>query len=809
MEMFHDRAPSSPYPAVDLPTGTVTFLFTDIEGSTKLWQAFPESMKAALERHHALLQSAIESHGGYVFQIVGDAFCAAFRTAPEGVAAALAAQRALARQSWGETGPVRVRMALHSGTAEVEAGAYRSGEYASGLTLSRAARLLSAGHGGQILLSRVAQELARDRLPPDAGLRDLGERRLRDLVHPEHIFQLVAPDLPIEFPALRSLDILPNNLPLQLTSFIGREPELRDISGLLRENRLATLTGPGGTGKTRLALQVGADAFETFPDGVWLVELASLSNPALVPQAVASVVDIREETNTPLLTTLSDQLRRRRLLLILDNCEHLVEPCAELVAALLRTCAQVKILATTREPLGVAGEVVFRVPSLSVPEVRNLPAVERLTEYDAVRLLVHRATAARPDFAVTSVNAAAVVQICQRLDGIPLAIELAAARLKVLSPQQIAAHLNERFHLLTGGNRTALPRHQTLRGLIDWSYGLLVDAERELLRRLSVFAGGWTLTAAEAIGVGGSVGRDDVLDLLSRLVDKSLVMTDEQADETRYRLLETVREYSLDRLREAAEDAGARDRHRDFYLAFGEEAAPQLRGPDQTAWLKRLASDHDNFRAALRWSLDAGDVEKSLRLGASLWQFWDTHAHVTEGLDWLEQILAGSGELPPTGLTAASKRARARFLDGVARMCTRRSEFDRAKETCAQSLALWRELGDRAGTAEVLNNLGDLNRQLGDRRTAQVMVEESLALFRAVADRRGIAHALNNLADIVLADGDESRAERLFEEGIPLFREIRDERSLAHGLNNLGGIAARKGDLDRASGKLEAGPAAR
>jgi predicted ATPase/class 3 adenylate cyclase/uncharacterized protein HemY len=768
-----------------MPTGTVTFLFTDIEGSTRLWQAFPAAMNEALARHHALLQHAVASHKGYVFQIVGDAICAAFRTAVDGVAAALAAQHALARESWGETGPLRVRMALHTGSVDVNVGAYRSGEYASGLTLSRTSRLLSAGHGGQILLSRATEELVRDDLPPHIGLRDLGERRLRDLVRAEHVFQAVDPNLPNEFPPLKTLDVVPNNLPIQVTSFVGREREIREVTALVGDTRLLTLLGPGGTGKTRLSLQVAANLIEFFAEGIWFVELAPLYDPALVPQAVASALSVREEAGRPLLTTLTDYLRARSALLILDNCEHLVDACARLADGFLRTCPQVALLASSREALGTPGEVTYRVPSLSLPDHRHLPPVERLTDFEGVRLLVERASSVKPGFKLTDANAAAAVQICQRLDGIPLAIELAAARLKSLSPREIAAHLDERFRLLTAGSRTVLPRHQTLRGLIDWSYELLSEPERALLRRVAVFAGGWNLAAAEAVDA-------DALDLISRLVDKSLVVTDEEDGETRYGLLETIRQYGLEKLREAGEEALIRDRHRDFHLALAESAAPYLQGPDQSTWLRRLESAHDNLRAALRWSLDRANVEASFRFAAALDLFWDTHGHITEGRQWLDQILPRAGELPVPP-TACSWRAHPAALDAAARMALRLSDFGRAKELYLESLERWRAVGDRRAIAEVLNNLGDLVRQLGDRRQGKAMIEESLLLFRQVTDNRGIAHALSNLADILLAEGDQQEAKRLFEESLPLFRTTADRRGLSHGLNNLGGILAREG----------------
>ncbi len=545
---------------VNLPTGTVTFLFTDIEGSTQLWEQHPTAMQAALAQHDAILRQAIEANGGYVFKTVGDAFCAAFPTAPEALNAALETQRALNKTSevleTSEVWPLRVRVGLHTGAAEE-----RDHDY-FGPTLNRVARMFSAGHGGQTILSLATYELVRDHLPSGAALRDLGEHRLKDLTRPEHIFQLLAPDLPADFPPLKTLDAWPNNLPVQLTSFVGREKEMAEIKQQLAplvpsgrggggegRVRLLTLTGPGGTGKTRLSLQTAADLLDAFANGVWLVELAPLADPALVPQTVATALGVREQQGRPVQATLTDYLREKKLLLILDNCEHLVEACASLADALLHACPGLKILASSREALGIAGEAPYRVPSLAIPDPRHLPPLETLTQYEAVRLFIERATTALPAFTVTNDNAPALAQICHRLDGIPLALELAAARVKLLRVEQIAARLDDRFRLLTGGSRTALPRQQTLRALIDWSYDLLSEPERALLQRLAVFAGGWTLEAAEAVcseqkAVGsGQKAEDktlpsafrilpsafrilpsDVLDLLSRLVDKSVMV---------------------------------------------------------------------------------------------------------------------------------------------------------------------------------------------------------------------------------------------------------------------------------------------
>ena len=451
------------------PTGTITFLFTDIEGSTKLWQDQPQAMQSALARHDALLRQAVELHDGFLIKTTGDGVYAAFATASDALAAALAAQCALQTELWDLTAPISVRMGLHTGSAEEREGDYY------GAVINRVARLMAVGHGGQTLLSDVTQALTRDLLPPAASLLALGEHRLKDLSRPEPVFQLLHPSLPANFPPLRSLNNpgLPNNLPQQMNSFIGREKEMAEIKALLAKTHLLTLTGIGGSGKTRLSLQAAADLLDGEGDGVWLVELAALADPALVPQTVAQVLGVKEEAGQPIQRTLAEALKPKRLLLILDNCEHLISACASLAADLLRSCPGLHILASSREPLNVVGEQTYRVPSLSLPDPRRARTVESLSQYEAVRLFIERAQAVQPTFTVTDQNAPAVGQVCFQLDGIPLAIELAAARIRSLSVEEVNARLDDRFRLLTGGSRTALPRQKTLRALVDWSYGLL------------------------------------------------------------------------------------------------------------------------------------------------------------------------------------------------------------------------------------------------------------------------------------------------------------------------------------------------
>ncbi|MFN8473690.1 MAG: adenylate/guanylate cyclase domain-containing protein [Anaerolineae bacterium] len=623
------------------PSGTVTFLFTDIEGSTQLWERFPQAMQTALARHDALLQQTIEGHSGYVFKTVGDAFCAAFTTASDGLHAALAAQRALSTEAWGDVGAIRVRMALHTGAAEE-----RDADY-FGPPVNRVARLLSAGAGGQVLLSGVTFELLKGMLPEGCTFRDLGDHHLKDLGQPEHVYQLLAADLPSDFPPIKTLDTFPNNLPVELTSFIGREREMAEVKSLLANARLLTLIGPGGTGKTRLSTQLAADLLTTFPDGAWLVELAPLADPALVLQTVAATFNLRERPGLALNDMLHGYLRHKRLLLLLDNCEHLVEACARLADTLLRVCPLLRVVASSREALGISGETIFRVPALSLPDADGA-TTDALRCSEAAQLFVERAAAAQPRFALTDRNAGAVAQICRRLDGIPLALELAAARVRVLSAEQIAARLDDRFRLLTGGSRTALPRQQTLRALIDWSYDLLPDEERALLRRLSVFVGGWTLEAAEAV-----TGDPDTLDRLAQLVDKSLVQVDEDGGDARYGLLETIRQYARDRLLEAGDAEEVRDAHLRYFLGLAEATSPGIAFPPlgiaSQDSLDRCEREKDNLRAAMEWAVEK-DPEVSLRLATALASFWIVYGYRREAAPLMRTALG------PPGSPAAGRR---------------------------------------------------------------------------------------------------------------------------------------------------------
>jgi non-specific serine/threonine protein kinase len=587
---------------------------------------------------------------------------------------------------------------------------------------------------------------------------------------------------------------MPNNLPRQLTSFIGREKEIAEVKRLLSTACLVTLTGTGGAGKSRLALQIGADLLDKYPDGVWFVELAPLSDPTLVAKAVASALDVPEQPGRPLDETLVDALRSKALLLLLDNCEHLLAACRDLTASLLRKCSQVRILVTSREGLGVPGETLWRVPSLSVPkDIRHLPPPEELILSDAVHLFVDRAMATLPDFTITSENGPAVAQICQRLDGIPLAIELAAVRVKVLAVEQIAARLDDRFRLLTGGSPTLLARHQTLRATLDWSFGLLSDPERTVLRRLSVFAGGWTLEAAEAVCAGDGIEVSDILDLLTQLVDKSLVVAETQRGEARYRLLETLRQYGRDRLQESGEAVKVRRHHRDWYLKLAEQAEPKLRGPEQMPWLERLESEHDNLRAALDWSATEEDAEGAMRLAGALEWFWYIRGHWSEERKRMEETVSRANEAPGFAL--------AKVLIGATRLYRMQGEHARAAaiSLAERGLVLCRDLGARESTAELKIHLGIISLYQGDYGKAGALIEEGITLCREYGYKWLASAGLANIGCVARARGDYAAAKTFTEESLVLAKDVGDRFRIAYSLRYLGILALREADYDRAA----------
>jgi predicted ATPase/DNA-binding CsgD family transcriptional regulator len=735
-------------------------------------------MAEASARHNRLIREQVEAAGGRAFQAVGEAFRVVFADPSAALASAVAVQRAIGAERWPSGSPIRVRMALHSGSC-VE----RDGDYV-GPVVNRVAGLLAAAHGGQVLVSGSAYELLADGLHGGIGLRDLGEHQLKDLGRTERVFQVTGPGLAEGFGPLRSLDdpALRHNLPAQATSFVGRAAELTELRSLLAgESRLVTIAGPGGIGKSRLALQVAADALDGAGDGVWLVELAPVADPELVVRTVAAVLGVREELGRPMLDTLVEAVGDRYLLVVLDNAEHVLGAVAKLADALMRFCPRASLLVTSREPLGISGEHVFRVPPLPVPPA-DLSSPSRLAAFESVQLFTEHAAMRRQGFVLDENNATAVAAICSRLDGIPLALELAAARLGSLSVPEVSSRLDQRLRLLTGGSRTALPRHQTLRALIDWSYDLLNHGEQLVLDRLSVFAGGWTLEAAEAVTSRGDATDWQVLDHLSALVDKSLVQADEIRDSTRYRLLETVRHYAAERLalRAGAELGETRAAHRDYYLALVESASPHLRGPDEAAWLDRIETEFDNIRAALAFSLaDPGSAEPGLRLAAGLRWFCNMRGHGGEVLAALNVLLERSDARVPT-------RSRARALTVSSHLLNHFGDDSTIPSLAGEAIRIARDLSDDAVAADALGQLCWFRYERGDLPAALADIDEAVGLARITQDPRLMADLLGRRAVFKGEVGDLEAAFADNQEALTLSRVAEDNYRIAITLANLG-----------------------
>jgi predicted ATPase/class 3 adenylate cyclase/DNA-binding CsgD family transcriptional regulator len=728
-----------------LPTGTVTLLLADVEGSTRLWETQPEEMTGAIARLNQTVSDIIATHDGVrpVEQGEGDSFVAAFARASDAVAAALEMQRA-------PLAPIRLRIGVHTGEIQLR----DEGNYA-GPTINRTARLRDLGHGGQTLLSGVTEALVVDRPPEGAWLTDLGTHPLRDLPRPERVVQLCHPDLVNEFPPLRtSKAVAANNLPVQLTSFVGRDAELTQLRELLAQNRVVTLTGAGGVGKTRLAVQVAAAVADGFTNGVWYVDLAPINDPELVPLTVTRALGQPDQPGRSTMDSLLRFVRDRQMLVVLDNCEHLLDASAELVVALLSSAARLTLLTTSREAIGVAGEVSWRVPSLSL-------------DSEAIALFTDRARHARPDFMLTDDNAAAVGEICARLDGVPLAIELAAARVRALSLAEILNSLHDRFRLLTGGARTAVRRQQTLRASVDWSHALLTEPERVLFRRLAAFMGGFDLEAVRAIAGGGEVERYQVLDQLTLLVDKSLVVAENATGRTRYRLLETVRQYALEKLGESGEADAVRTRHRDHYTAM----AALLDAPADTEYeqrLERADTEIDNLRAAFAWSRENSDVQLALALASSLQPLWQARGRLREGLTWFDTALADANAQHP----GVAPEVRARALADSAALGLWAGASD-SPDRARQALAIAREVDGPVLLARALTTCG-LIAGYYDPEEARGFFAEAIGLARASDDRWLLSQILPAQAIIASIAGDLLALRAAAEEGRDLADALGD-----------------------------------
>jgi predicted ATPase/class 3 adenylate cyclase len=760
-------------------TGTITFLFTDIEGSTQLWEKHPEAMQGALKRHDELMRDAIEAQQGRVFKTMGDAFCAAFANAPDALRAALQAQRALQAETWPPpVGALRVRMGLHTGNAEE-----RDNDY-FGPSVNRVARLQAAAHGGQILLSLATQELVRDELPRGITLIHLGQFRLKDLFRPEQIYQVAAADLRRDFPPLRTLEARLHNLPSQSTPFIGRERELTALLNLLRraDVRLVTLTGPGGTGKTRLSLQAAADLVDEFEHGVWFIELAALRDPQLVLPAIAATLKVKEIPNENLTDTLHKHLADKQLLLVLDNFEQVVAASPH-IGELLKNAQRLKIIASSREILRVYGEHDYPVPPLGLPAKTRRQTIAVLSQYEAVRLFIERAKAAKPGFDITEENAPAIAEICTRLDGLPLAIELAAARSRMLPPNAMLERLNGRLKLLTGGARNLPARQQTLRGAVDWSYDLLTDDEKKLFARLSVFAGGWTLEAAEAVCAAELTS--DVFSGLESLLEKSLIRELIGAgDETRFVMLETIREYALEKLTQSAEHEAIHNAHAVFYVTFAEryDANTMRRAADAALMFAQLAAEQDNLRAAVAWLLQTRQSEGVLRLGTALWLYWQFAGRAREGLAWMKQGLALAQATPP--------KLKADALRTSANLAMNQMDAALTVAYLEEALGLYRAIQDNKGIAACLNNLGNYQMNVAQAYArALALYEESLALYRQLNDELAGTTPLMNLGELALLMKQPEQARRYLDEVVTIARKLDSMERIGIGLNCAGLVA--------------------
>jgi len=802
--------------------GIATFLFTDIEGSSRLWEREPDRMGAALARHDAIIRGAVERNHGTVVKMLGDGVHAHFDDPLDAINAILEIQLALVDPASTGGFPLKIRSGVHAGAVSM-----RNDDY-FGSAVNRAARIMSSAHGGQVLVSRAVLDLVADRLPAEIELRDLGAVRLRDLTSPEHLYQVMHVKLRRDFPALRSLETTPNNLPQQLTSFVGRERELAEVKRALGTTRLLTLIGPGGIGKTRIGLHVAAEMMDEHPDGVWFVDLAPLTDAQLVPHALARVLGVVEEAGRPVTEAIVKYLKDRRELILLDNCEHLLHACADLATQILRNAPNVRILASSRELMHVAGETSFPVPTLSVPDADRRVTADALPHFESARLFIDRATAVKPAFRVTEQNAGAIADICRRLDGIPLAIELAAARVRALSVDAIAARLSDRFKLLAGGDQSALPRQQTLRALIDWSYDLLSEPEKALLRRLSVFAGGWTLEAAEEVAAGGILDRGDVLDLQAHLVDKSLVALD--ADGDRYRMLETVREYAMEKLERGksasaakanvAADAGAarygmlesvrahakerldesgeaeevRDRHLEYFLRYAEESRSKtqeiLPGDAQGDDLFRFDRERENFVVAHSWcdhAVQGGPM--GLRLARAT-----LHYCFARGLLAIGHRMASEALKRPGAQREDDVRARVLFETGQFECYMGRNQD--AQRTLSESLRIYEALGSRKGVGQVLQPLAMAAFGVGDLALARDYLDRSSEIARELGDKHELAAALNNLAQIHRLEGNIDHAEPLYITVVELARELGDRDVIAVGLLNCSMTSLARGDLE-------------
>ena len=795
-------------------------MFSDIEGSTRLLRDLGDAYRGVQDEHAAILRKAIDDEDGTVIRTEGDSFFAVFRSAVQAARAVLAAQRGLAAHEWTHGAPLLVRMGMHTGEG------VPGGDDYIGIDVNRAARIAAAAHGGQVLLSEATRALVEETLPDDVGLLDLGEHRLKDFDRPIRLFQLTAPGLRKDFPPPNTLEV-PTNLPTERTAFIGRDHELPGLVEMVRRRRLVTLTGPGGTGKTRLALRAAGKLLDDSPNGVFFVDLAPISDPGLVPSTIAAALGVREEGARPALDVLVDHLRPQKVLLVLDNFEQILE-AATVVATLLDAAPDAKAIVTSRTPLRLSGEQEYPVPPLAIPDLGG-PEPDLVSGFESVALFVERARAVDPGFALTKDNASAVADICRRVDGLPLAIELAASRVRMLTPGAILQRLDRRLPVLTTSARDVPERHRTITATIDWSHGLLGKPERALFRRLAAFVGGWTFESAEEITNPGGELEIETLDGLESLGEKSLVQRATSDHELRFGMLETIREYGLEQLKAAGEFDAIRTRHQITFLNLAERAERQLYGRESKVWLDRLESEHDNIHLAIRWAIESGRVEDAMRLASALWRFWQIRGYLAEGRRLVEAVFA----LPSAGMRSA---VRAKALLAAGSLAYWQGDLETAAREYEESVSISRELNDAQGIADGLLNLafaegarGELElasqhllearrtyEELGDQRQAALatlglgmtairttdwmtgwnFTKEALARFESIGDPFGVGLSRSVLGHLSLVAGDNERGQREFLASLDAVEEIGDRLGLAVILEAVALIAGRRGRHD-------------
>lgn len=765
-----------------IPSGLVTFLFTDIVGSTKLAQRNNDAYLSALDKHHEILYEIIDANNGFVFKIIGDSFCSAFSNSIDAVNAAVKSQIKLHSIDWKDT-EIKVRMGIHSGEAE-----FINKDYTGYVTLSRTHRIMSIAQGGQILITRDVFETVKDKPEYGFSFKDFGERKLKDIIIPEHIYQIVSEGMINDFPPLKSLDARQNNLPIPVSRFVGRRKEIEEIKQLFAKIRLLSLTGAGGTGKTRLAVQLAAELIDEFENGIWIIEFSPVTDPDLVVKEISTVLNLKEDPGTDGLSALRDFLKDKSILLIFDNCEHLLNRCAQVSETLLSFCTKLKIISTSRESFNILGETIYRIPPLSMPDNIKKQSFESLSGYESVKLFADRAISVNPDFTLTNENIYAVAELCKKLDGIPLAIELASKRVNVLPVEKILERLDDRFKLLNSGNSTALPRQKTLRALIDWSYDMLNMNEQLLLQRLSIFMGGWTLETSEEICADEIIDQYEILDLMESLLNKSLIYFNEENDKRRFGILESIKYYALEKL---SDKENIYQKHLSYFINFSSFEKQKEKGMGQLEWLSLMSTELDNIRGNTQWALK-NRPEDAVRIVINTYDFWNHKGYLQEGFDTSMKVL--------NTVNITNAKLKADLLSRVAIFCYEQGKFTELENFSNEALKLYRETDDKEGILNTLNVLGQKFFIELDINNAVKLYEEALELSNIIESKEGKATTLYNLSFPVGNSGDIQRSISLQEEALKLSREIKNEHLTAQVLLSLSvALTRRTGDIKKAA----------